>query len=306
MAKGSSLKSILGALGANLGIAFIKFVAAFFTGSSAMLSEAIHSLVDCSNSIFLILGHKLSLRNADSKHPFGYGKEIYFWTLLVAVSLFGIGGGMAIYEGITHILDPHPIENILVNFLVLLGSLALESWSTYISYKELKKETNVKGFFNAINRSKDPSVFAVLLENMAAILGLGVAFIGLVISYYHNNPYIDGITSIIIGFVLIAMSILLAYESKGLLVGESADEELIAEVINLAQNHPMVEKAEEPLTMVLGPNEVFMAIEIHFTSKTDFKEMIIALDQIENDIKIKYPIIKRVFIESKCLAYGII
>lgn len=306
MAKGSSLKSILGALGANLGIAFIKFVAAFFTGSSAMLSEAIHSLVDCSNSIFLILGHKLSLRNADSKHPFGYGKEIYFWTLLVAVSLFGIGGGMAIYEGITHILDPHPIENILVNFLVLLGSLALEGWSTYISYKELKKETNVKGFFNAINRSKDPSVFAVLLENMAAILGLGVAFIGLVISYYHNNPYIDGITSIIIGFVLIAMSILLAYESKGLLVGESADEELIAEVINLTQNHPMVEKAEEPLTMVLGPNEVFMAIEIHFTSKTDFKEMIIALDQIENDIKIKYPIIKRVFIESKCLAYGII
>lgn len=264
-----------------------------------MLSEAIHSLVDCSNSIFLILGHKLSSRRADAKHPFGYGKEIYFWTLLVAVSLFGIGGGMAIYEGITHLLDPHPVEYILVNFLVLFGSLALEGWSTYISYQELKKESNGLSFFQSINNSKDPSIFAVLLENMAAILGLSVAFIGLIISYFTNNPYVDGITSIVIGIILIGMSLLLAYESKGLLVGESADQELLNDVKNIAKANAFVENISEPLTMVLGPNEVFMAIEVYFVQGCTFEQMIHALDFIENEIKYTHPIIKKVYLESK-------
>lgn len=301
MAKGSSLKSILSALGANLGIALTKFIAAFYTGSSAMLSEAIHSLVDSINSLFLILGHNLSMRRADSKHPFGYGKEIYFWTLLVAVSLFGVGGGMAIYEGITHIQHPEPIENVLVNFIILAISLALEGVSTYISYKELKKESNNKNFIAALNHSKDPSVFAVLLENLAAIFGLGVAFIGLAISYYTKNPIVDGVTSIIIGVILIGMSILLAYESKGLLVGESADEELLKDVIDIANDNPLVEKVDTPLTMVLGPTEVFLALEVHFVKHSDFPGMIKTVNDIERRVMIKHPIVKRIFIESKCV-----
>lgn len=301
MAKGSSLKSILSALGANLGIALSKFIAAFYTGSSAMLSEAIHSLVDSINSLFLILGHNLSMRRADSKHPFGYGKEIYFWTLLVAVSLFGVGGGMAIYEGITHIQHPEPIQNVLANFIILTISLALEGVSTYISYKELKKESNNKNFIAALNHSKDPSVFAVLLENMAAIFGLGVAFIGLAISYYTKNPIVDGVTSIVIGVILIGMSILLAYESKGLLVGESADEELLNDVVVIAGDNPLVERVDTPLTMVLGPTEVFLALEVHFVKHSDFAGMIKTVNEIERRVMIKHPIVKRIFIESKCV-----
>lgn len=302
MAKGSSLKSILAALGANLGIALCKFVAAFFTGSSAMLSEAIHSLVDSINSVFLILGHNLSLRSANAKHPFGYGKEIYFWTLLVAVSLFGIGGGMAIYEGISHIQHPEPITNYFVNFVILVVSLILEGISTVVSYKELKKESANRSFISALNHSKDPSVFAVLLENVAAMLGLGVAFIGLVISYFTRDPLVDGITSIVIGVILIGMSILLAYQSKGLLVGESADEELINDVMEIIGKSHNVDRVDMPLTMVLGPTEVFLAVEVHFSKDSDFKEMIRTMNLIEEDIMAKYPIVKRIFIESKCLS----
>ncbi len=301
MAKGSSLKSILSALGANLGIALTKFIAAFYTGSSAMLSEAIHSLVDSLNSLFLILGHNLSMRGADKKHPFGYGKEIYFWTLLVAVSLFGIGGGMAIYEGITHIQHPEPIENVIVNFIILAISLVLEGISTYISYKELKKESNNKNFIAALNHSKDPSVFAVLLENVAAIFGLGIAFIGLSISWYTKNPIVDGVTSIIIGVILIAMSILLAYQSKGLLVGESADDELLDDVLEIANDNALVERVDTPLTMVLGPTEVFLALEVHFVKQSEFGAMIRTINSIEKRVMEKHPIVKRIFIESKCL-----
>jgi cation diffusion facilitator family transporter len=301
MAKGSSLKSILSALGANLGIALTKFIAAYYTGSSAMLSEAIHSLVDSLNSLFLILGHNLSMRSADKKHPFGYGKEIYFWTLLVAVSLFGIGGGMAIYEGITHIQHPEPIENVIVNFIILAISLVLEGVSTYISYKELKKESNNKNFIAALNHSKDPSVFAVLLENVAAIFGLGIAFVGLSISWYTKNPIVDGITSIMIGVILIAMSILLAYQSKGLLVGESADDELLDDVLEIANDNALVERVDTPLTMVLGPTEVFLALEVHFVKHSEFGAMIRTINNIEKRIMEKHPIVKRIFIESKCL-----
>lgn len=301
MAKGSSLKSILSALGANLGIALTKFIAAFYTGSSAMLSEAIHSLVDSLNSLFLILGHNLSMRSADKKHPFGYGKEIYFWTLLVAVSLFGIGGGMAIYEGITHIQHPEPIENVIVNFIILAISLVLEGVSTYISYKELKKESNNKNFIAALNHSKDPSVFAVLLENVAAIFGLGIAFVGLSISWYTQNPIVDGITSIMIGVILIAMSILLAYQSKGLLVGESADDELLDDVLEIANDNALVERVDTPLTMVLGPTEVFLALEVHFVKQSEFGAMIRTINSIEKRVMEKHPIVKRIFIESKCL-----
>ncbi|HTF80065.1 MAG TPA: cation diffusion facilitator family transporter [Cytophagales bacterium] len=300
MAKGSSLKSILSALGANLGIALTKFIAAFYTGSSAMLSEAIHSLVDSINSLFLILGHNLSSRRADKKHPFGYGKEIYFWTLLVAVSLFGIGGGMAIYEGITHIQHPEPIKNVFVNFIILTISLILEGISTYISYKELIKESNNRNFIAALNHSKDPSVFAVLLENMAAIFGLGIAFIGLAISWYTQNPLVDGITSIVIGIVLIAMSILLAYESKGLLVGESADDELLNDVLDIANDDVLVERVETPLTMVLGPQEVFLALEVHFKRQSSFDGMIATVNNIERRVMEKHPIVKKIFIEPKC------
>ena len=221
MATASSKFVIYAAIGANLAIAIMKFVAAALTGSSAMVSEGIHSLVDTGNGGLLLFGIHKSKQPADATHPFGYGKELYFWSLIVAVLIFGVGGGISIYEGIAHLLHPRPLEDPFWSYLVLGFAAVFEGLVFVIAFRAfqaLKGED--ESIWQAIKSSKDPTTFTVLFEDAAAMLGLIFAFVGIFLAYQFENPYLDGVASVCIGLLLAAVAVVLAYESKGLLVGE--------------------------------------------------------------------------------------
>ncbi|MBN3923988.1 cation diffusion facilitator family transporter [Nostoc sp. NMS4] len=213
MASDSSKKTIFAAMGANLAIAITKFIAASITGSSAMISEGIHSVVDTGDQLVLLLGIRRSQKPADESHPFGYGQELYFWTFIVAILIFGIGGGMSIYEGIIHLISPSPLENPMWNYIVLGMSILLEGFSWIIALKEFLPTKGKQNFWQAIKSSKDPTVLTILLEDTAAILGLLVALIGIFLGHLFNNVYFDGIASIIIGIILAIVAVVLARES---------------------------------------------------------------------------------------------
>ncbi len=219
---------IYAAIAANLGIAIAKFLAAALTGSSAMISEGVHSLVDTGNQGLLLLGLGRASRPPDDEHPFGHGKELYFWSLIVAILIFGIGGGVSIYEGITHILDPTPLEDPLVNYIVLAVAFVLEGSSWFVAAREVSGRVRPgEGFVDSVRTSKDPSVVTVLLEDSAALAGLVVAAVGIYLAHALEAPWIDGVASLIIGSILVSVALFLASESRGLLIGERADVELI-------------------------------------------------------------------------------
>jgi len=222
-----STKVIYAAIVANLAIAATKFTAAAFTGSSAMISEGIHSLVDTGNGGLMLLGVHQSRKPADDKHPFGYGKELYFWTLIVAIVIFAVGGGVSAYEGLLHVIHPKPFENPLLNYIVLGLAFVFEGYSFLIAYKMFQSEKGEQSIWESIETSKDPTTYTVLFEDTAALLGLVVAFVGVLLAHKLNNPHFDGAASIIIGIILAVVAVLLAYESKGLLVGEAVDPETL-------------------------------------------------------------------------------
>lgn len=298
---GSSL-SIIGALVANIAVAIVKFIAAAFTGSSAMISEGIHSVVDSINMVFLLYGHKRSQLPASDKHPFGYGMEIYFWTLVVSISLFAIGGGMAIYEGITHIQHPEQLENPIWNYAVLGAAIVLNGVSWVIAFKEFNKTKKEKSLWRAIHNSKDPTTFAILFEDTADILGVIVAFLGVYLGHLYQDPRIDGFASIIIGVILTVTSIMLAYESKGLLIGESADAPLLDEVLEICKLDIAVDRVRRPLSMHMGPADILLALGIHFKDSLTAMEVAEAINRLEHGIKEKFPEVKRIFIEAKDIA----
>jgi cation diffusion facilitator family transporter len=229
-----------------------------------MISEGIHSLVDTGNGGLLFHGLSRGARPADEHHPFGHGMEVYFWSLIVAVSIFGIGGGMSIYEGITHIQHPSPLENPLINYLVLAVAMVFESLSFSVAWSAFRKHKKGKGTFLAIHHGKDPSLFTVLFEDTAALLGLVVAFVGVFLSHQLDAPVLDGVASVAIGAILVFAALWLAYESRSLLVGEAADPELIAAVREIALADPAVVGLGAVLTMHLGPEEVLLNIEVQF------------------------------------------
>ncbi len=298
---GSSL-SIIGALVANIAVAIVKFIAAAFTGSSAMISEGIHSVVDSINMVFLLYGHKRSQLPASDKHPFGHGMEIYFWTLVVSISLFAIGGGMAIYEGITHIQHPEQLENPMWNYAVLGAAIVLNGISWVIAFKEFNKTKKEQNLWRAIHNSKDPSTFAILFEDTADILGVIVAFLGVYFGHLYQDPRIDGFASIIIGVILTVTSIMLAYESKGLLIGESADAPLLDDVLDICSQDIAVDKVRRPLSMHMGPSDILLALGIHFKDSLNAMEVAEAINRLEHAIKEKFPEVKRIFIEAKDIA----
>ncbi|MBK0381657.1 cation diffusion facilitator family transporter [Pedobacter sp. SD-b] len=295
----SSKVSIYAALAANIGIAIIKFIAAAFTGSSSMLSEGIHSAVDSGNQILLLIGIKRSKKPADENHPFGHGQEIYFWSLIVAVLIFGLGGGMSVYEGILHIKNPEELTDPFWNYIVLATAFAFEGTSFVIAVKGfLKLEGNGK-FFKKLRGSKDPSLFIVIFEDGAALLGLLIAAIGVFLSHYLNNPIIDGAASISIGVLLAIVAVLLVVESRNLLIGESANKEQIQIITRIVKANKNVHKLLSPLTMQLSPNEVLLALDIEFKDHLRGTELAEIICSLEKEIKTQIPMIKQIFIEAK-------
>ena len=246
--------AVIGALVANMGIAAAKFIAAFLTGSSAMLAEGIHSLVDTGNEAVLIVGLRRARRPPDDLHQFGHGKEIYFWTLVVAVLLFSIGGGLAFYEGLTHLFDPHPIDNVVASYVVLAISFALEAASSWVAIRELDPSTNL---WRALLETKDASVLAVLVENFAAMVGLVFAFLGLVAAELTGDPRFDALGSLAVGIVLMLVAVFLAGESRALLIGESASGPVVERARKTMSADSAVASVESLRTMHLGPDHVW-------------------------------------------------
>jgi len=293
--------AIYGAMGANLLIAITKFIAAGLSGSSAMLSEGIHSAVDTGNQLLLLLGLKKSRKPADDSHPFGHGKELYFWSLIVAVALFGIGGGMSIYEGITHLLHPHPLEDPTWNYVVLGLAFLFESVSWVIALKELRPKIGKQGLWRSLRSSKDPSIVTVFFEDSAALAGLIVAFLGVLLGHRLNNPYADGIASILIGVILALVAVFLVHESKGLLLGESTDPATVEDIRAMARELPAVADVKWPLTMHFGPEEVLLNLQIDFRPGLPPGQITESINRLEREIREKHPEIKRIFIESRLL-----
>lgn len=301
MATGGTHKTIYAAIASNLAIAITKFIAASMTGSSAMLSEGIHSVVDTVNELLLLLGIRLSNRPPDERHPFGHGQELYFWTLIVAILIFSIGGGMSIYEGIAHVQNPTPIEDPTWNYVVLGMAVLFEGFSWTVALKEFLPSVGDRNIWQAIKASKDPTIFTVLFEDSAALLGLFVAFLGVLMGHLLNNPYLDGAASIVIGIILTIVAILLARESRGLLVGEGADAATVKQLRSLVLVDPAVAGVLRLLTLHFGPHEVLLNIKIQFDRTLSAEDVTQAIDRLESTIQSHYPDIRNIFIEAKSL-----
>ena len=305
MATASSKFVIYAAIGANLAIAIMKFVAAALTGSSAMVSEGIHSLVDTGNGGLLLFGIHKSKQPADATHPFGYGKELYFWSLIVAVLIFGVGGGISIYEGIAHLLHPRPLEDPFWSYLVLGFAAVFEGFVFVVAFRAfqaLKGED--ESIWQAIKSSKDPTTFTVLFEDAAAMLGLIFAFVGIFLAHQFENPYLDGVASVCIGLLLAAVAVVLAYESKGLLVGEGTDPQTLEKIRKLAEADPGVKKMLMPLTMHFGPDTVLLTVDIEFHKRLSATEVEEAVDRLDKSIRTQYPNIKHIYIQAGAVSSG--
>jgi cation diffusion facilitator family transporter len=306
MAGGSHDKpiAVYGAMVANFIIAVAKFVAAAFTGSSAMVSEGIHSLVDTGNQALLLLGLRRARLPADDEHPFGHGKELYFWGLIVAIILFGVGGGMSVYEGIQHI--QHPVveagaESQIWNYGVLGLAIVVESISFTIAATEFRKRLGAQkvGVWQGLRHSKDPALFVVLLEDTAAMLGLVIALVGIFLADVLDAPVIDGIASVLIGVVLGVVAIFLASESRGLLVGESATPATVAAIETIARAEPGVVSVTRPLTMHFGPKEILLNLGVEFEKGMTGAEIVDTVDRLELAIQEAFPSVRHIFVEAE-------
>jgi cation diffusion facilitator family transporter len=305
MAGHGELKTaVVAAVIGNLTIAIIKFIAAAITGSSAMISEGIHSLVDTGNGGLLLYGMKQAKAPADAGHPFGHGKALYFWTLVVSVSIFGIGGGMSLYEGVAHIrhVAPEAIHsNPTANYIVLAIALLVEGWSFSVAMREFWKAKGTLGPLQYIREAKDPSTYTVVLEDSAAMLGLLFAFLGVFFGHLFQNPYLDGVASIIIGLLLMCVAFVLAFETKGLLLGEGVDAETLADIRARVESDPAVDRAGDILTMYMGPYELLVNLGVAFTPGLTAEEMHESIRRIERDLQGAYPECTRVYIEAESL-----
>jgi len=299
MSAKSSKKAIYAALAGNGMIALTKFFASAYTGSSAMFSEAIHSVVDTGNQILLLYGIKRSERPADKTHPFGYGMEVYFWSFVVAILLFGLGSGVSIYEGISKIQNPHPVTNPFVNYIVIGFAIIFETIAFSVAYRELRKTKGSQSLIKAIRTSKDPTIFTVLFEDFAALLGLMVAGLAIYFGEVLNLPILDGIASVIIGLILALTASLLAFECKGLLCGEAANDQIVAGIEDIVKGETDVLYINEILTMHLGPQDILLNISLDFKDAMSSGNVQTTISELETSIKSKFPEIKRVFIEAQ-------
>ena len=264
-----------------------------------MFSEAVHSVVDSGNQLLLLYGVKRSKRPADSKHPFGYGKELYFWSFVVAILIFSIGSGISFYEGFHKLHSPEPVSNPMINFIVLGFAVIFESWTCWVAATEFKKSKGDRGWVEAIRRSKDPALFTVLFEDTAALLGLLVALIALTLSEHLNLPVLDSVASLIISFILAVTAGLLAFECKGLLTGEGASEEVVSGIKQIINESQGIKHVNEVLTLHLGPEDVLLNVSLDFEDDLSSGEVEEAISTLESRIKQMFPEIRRVFIEAQ-------
>ena len=292
----TSTRTLVIALLANLGIAVSKFVAAAITGSSAMLTEGVHSVVDSTNQLLLMWGRRAAKRAPDRIHPFGYGRELYFWSFVVAVLVFALGAGVSVYEGIIHIAHPEPAVSPLWAFAVLLIAFLLEGWSTLEAFREFRAAKGTLSWFRAIRRSKDPPSFIVLLENGAAMAGIIAAAIGLTLALVTGDPFYDGAASVVIGLILGLTAFLLAYESKGLLIGEAADPELVDNLHAMACTMPGVVGVGDVLTVHSSPDQITVMMNVDFDDDIRAGEVELAVCRIEEEAQRRWPQVRRLFV----------
>ena len=302
MSSSGSKKAIYAALAGNSLIALTKFAGSAYTGSSAMLSEAIHSLVDTGNQGLLLYGLKRSKKPADERHPFGYGMELYFWAFVVAIVIFALGAGVSIYEGVKHILHPRIITNAYINYIILGLAIVFECGSWWVAYREFRTSKGDMSFLEATRRSKDPALFTVLFEDTAALLGLIVALIGISLAQVLDVPELDGIASVVIGLILAATSGLLAYETKGLLVGEATDPDTVDGLRSILTSAPGIDRVNELRTLHFSPQDILVAISADFSPSLDSNAVEGQVAELERDIKNAYPGITRVFIEAQSIS----
>jgi cation diffusion facilitator family transporter len=293
--KADSTKVLIVALAANLGIALAKFVAAGITGSSAMLTEGVHSLVDSSNQLLLMYGQKRAAKPADAAHPGGYGRELYFWSFVVALLVFALGAGVSVYEGILHFLAPEPAVSPLIAYGVLIVAFLLEGGSTLAAFHAFDRAREGKSWWRALVSTKDATTVIVLLENGAAMAGLVLAGIGLALSQLAREPRFDGIASILIGLLLGVVAIFLAREAKGLLIGEAADPKLILG-IRRAVSRPEVKGVGEIMTIHNAPDQIVAAVNIDFDNQLGAGDVERIIDEIERSLKAQFPEIYRVYV----------
>ena len=299
MANPASKKVIYAALLGNALIAVTKFGASFHTGSSAMLSEAVHSVVDTGNQWLLLYGIRQSQKPADELHPFGHGRELYFWTFVVAIMIFAVGAGISFYEGYSKLLNPHPVSNPIVNYAVLLFAMVFEGIAWTMAFKEFKKTKGDRGWIEAIRHSKDPTLFTVLFEDTAAALGLIVAFVGIYLGNALGIPELDAVASLVIGAILALVAALLAHESKGLLIGERAEREVVAGIRTIMETQSGVLQVNELLTLHLAPDDVLVNVSLDFEDQLSSVDVEAAVSSLEADIKSAFPEVRRIFIEAQ-------
>ena len=295
----SSKKVIYAALIGNALVAVTKFIAATFTGSSAMLSEGIHSVVDTGNQLLLLLGLHKAKKPASERFPFGHGKEVYFWSFVVALLIFAVGSGVSLYEGIHHILHPTPIKQPYINYIVLVLALLFEGAALYFALTEFTRTKGKWSYLEAVKKGKDPTTFVVLFEDSAATLGLLVAFLGVFLTQVTGQLIWDGVASVVIGLILGGTAIWLAYETKGLLIGESANAQVVADIRSIVANYPQVKHLNEVLTLHMGPNYILVNLSIDFQGQIKAEELESIIARLDAQIKQAWPTIKRVFIEAE-------
>jgi len=292
----TSTRTLVVALLANLGIAASKFVAAAITGSSAMLTEGVHSVVDSTNQLLLMWGRRAAKRPPDKYHPFGYGRELYFWSFVVAVLVFALGAGVSIYEGIIHIANPEPAVSPVIAYGVLLVAFLLEGWSTLEAFGDFKKAKGDLSWFKAVRRSKDPPAFIVLLENGAAMAGIIAAAIGLALSQVTANPFYDGAASVVIGVILGLTAMLLAHESKGLLIGEAADPKLVKSLRQLACDKSGVVGVGHVLTVHSSPDQITVMMNVDFRDDMLAGDVERIVSEVETEARERWPQVRRLFV----------
>ncbi|MCB0253704.1 MAG: cation transporter [Anaerolineae bacterium] len=293
----SNKRAIYASLAGNVGIALSKFIAAAFSGSSAMLAEAIHSLVDTSNQVLLLLGIRESKGPADDDFPYGRGKAVYFWGL-IAIFVFTLGGFYSFVEGVQHLIHPHEIENAGLNYAILGFAFILEAMAWRVGVKEFQETKGDANYIDAVRNAKDPSIAILIFENSADMIGILVAFFGILLTQVTGILYFDGLASMIIGVILVMAALWLAHETKSLLIGESADKQIVQGIRGLVNAQSQIKSIEEITTLHMGPEFVLVNMRVKFDDAALASDIALVTDFLEVQIRDLYPLVKRVYVKA--------